>query len=109
MNFEIQPESHLTSCGSEKSGRTCRVREQMIETTESSPLLRRITHGYWLRRRMYLIIFKHLINPDPHCWLTATNFINDIFPMGMQLMEINVTFSKKLNSRLKDKNFVIKN
>ena len=43
------------------------------------------------------LIFKHLINPDPHCWLTATNFINDIFPMGMQLMEINVTFSKKLN------------
>ena len=45
---------------------------------------------------MYLIIiifiytFIHLIN-------RRQILENDIFPMGMQLMEINVTFSKKLN------------
>ena len=44
----------VTSCGSEKSGRSCRVREQMMEMMERRPLLRRMTQGYWLSRRMYL-------------------------------------------------------
>lgn len=77
------------------------MREQRMEMTERSPLLSRITHGYWLRRRMYLsiIIIYSFNKATPKKLLMATNFIKRHLPyaMGMQLMEINVTFSKKLN------------
>ena len=55
------------------------MREQRMEMTERRPLLSRITQGYWLRRRMYLIIiifiylFLHLITRHTHSGLTATN------------------------------------
>ena len=59
------------------------MREQRMEMTERRPLLSRITQGYWLRRRMYLIIiFIYLINRRSHSWLTATNFTKRRLPYG---------------------------
>ena len=50
----VRGEGSSTSCGSEKSGRSWRVREQTMERMERRPLVRRMTQGYWLSRRMYL-------------------------------------------------------